>query len=153
MRILTTIALLPAVFAPHTGWHTGHTAVRACPGVSATRCVQAASWASTTRRHDCDACIPHRTLRALPPDGIILQVLVSAERPLSGRAFGAWPPTIRGSNLRGIEGIPSHYGVFQRAGRYRAEGVYVWAFFGRAHPTVAQLDAANAELHAVHLKR
>ena len=47
---------------PHTGWHTGSTAAQACPGMSATRCVQAASWASTIRRRDCAACIPRRTL-------------------------------------------------------------------------------------------
>lgn len=153
MRIVTALALLPAVFAPHSGWHTGHTAVRACPGVSAARCVQAASWASTIRRRDCAACIPHRTLGALPPDGIILQVLVSVERPPTGRAFGEWPPTIRRSNLSGIEGVASQYGVFQRAGRYGAEGIYLWALFGRAHPTLAQLDTANAELHAMQLSR
>lgn len=86
---------LPRGLRPHTGWHTGSTAAQACPGMSATRCVQAASWASTIRRRDCAACIPRRTLVALPPDGIILQVLVSAERPLTGRSFGEWPPTIQ----------------------------------------------------------
>jgi hypothetical protein len=99
------------------------------------------------------ACIPHKTLSALPPDGIILQISISLEHPSAGRNLENWPPTILRSNLSGIEGVPSRYGVFQRAGRYAGRSLYVWAFFGRAHPTTAQLTKANVELRTVELER
>lgn len=151
MRFLTALALMPVVFAPHHAWHTGHTQVRPCPGVSADRCAQATSWAATIPWHGCADCLPHQMIAALPPDGIILQVSVSAEHPLVGRRAGAWPPTIRAGNLSGIEGVPGQYGVFQLFARYGRRESYVWAFFGRAHPTRAQLAAANAELRTTRM--
>jgi hypothetical protein len=152
MRFLTALALMPVVFAPQPGWHTGHTRVHPCPGVSADRCVQATSWAATIPWRGCADCLPHAMIAALPPDGIILQVSVSAERPLAGRHAGAWPPTIRAGNLSGIEGVSGRYGVFQLFARYGQRDDYVWAFFGRAHPTRAQLAAANAELRAARMR-
>jgi len=58
---------------------------------------------------------------------------------------------IRAGDLSGIEGVSSRYGVFQLFARFGKVDAYVWAFFGRAHPTAAQLAAANAELHTVKL--
>ena len=87
----------------------------------------------------------------MPRDGIILQVTISSGTRLVGRRAGAWPPVIRPGNLSGIEGVSSRYGVFQLFARYGRRDVYVWAFFGRAHPTAAQLASANAELRSVRL--
>jgi hypothetical protein len=152
MRFLTALALVPVVFAPHHGWYTGHTRVHRCPGVSANRCVQATSWAATIPWHGCADCLPHAMIAALPPDGIVLQVGLSEEHPLVGRRAGAWPPTIGAGNLSGIEGVSGRYGVFQLFARYGQRDSYVWAFFGRARPTRAQLAAANAELRTALMR-
>jgi len=153
MTSLATLALLPALFSPQPGWHVGHQTVRACPGVAASRCVQAASWAATIPWHGCGSCLPHQMVTTLPPDGIVLQVDVAIERPLVARPTSAWPPTIRAENLSGVEGIPSRYGVYQLFARFGRLEAYVWAFFGRTHPTPKQLAAANLELATVRLHR
>ena len=152
MTALATLALLPALFAPHPGWHVGNQTARACPGVSASRCAQAASWAATIHWRGCGFCIPHQTLAALPPDGTILEIQVASERPPVAAA-GIWPPTIRSRDVGGLEGVPRRNGVYQRFARYGRLEAYVFAFFGRAHPTASQLAAANAELATVRLHR
>jgi hypothetical protein len=149
---LAALALVPAVFGQQAGWHVGHGATHACPGVSAARCVQAGSWAATVPWRGCGACLPNDVIEALPPDGIVLQVEVSVERPPTARRGSPWPPVIRAGGLSGIEGVPNRYGVFQLFARFDRVEAYVWAFFGRAHPTVAQLAAANAELRTVKLR-
>src|SRR5579859_7698886 len=99
MRSLMTLALLPALFAPQPGWHVGHQGVRACPGVSASRCVQAESWAATIPWRGCGPCLPHQMVASLPPDGIVIQVAVAVDRPRVARPARAWPPTIRAKDL------------------------------------------------------
>jgi hypothetical protein len=151
---LVLLSLLPALFAPRPGWHVGHGRVHACPGVSASRCVQATSWASTIRWRGCRECLPHETIAALPPDGIALQVTVARERPLVARRTLRWPPLIRARDVTaGFEGVPHRYGVYQLFARFGHVEAYVWAFFGRARPTARQLAAANAELQTVRLRR
>jgi hypothetical protein len=145
------LALLLAVSPPHfraaPGWHVGSRPARACPGVTASRCVQAPGWASTVRFRDCPDCVaPHRTLAHLPASGIVIQLLNARERP-SRIALGKWPVRIRRADVTaGGEGVPRRFGAVQRA--VRSGGVehllYVW--FGRAHPTRRQLARANAEL-------
>jgi hypothetical protein len=153
MTFAASLALLPALFAAHGGWHTGHDRVHACPGVSASRCVSVESWAATVPWRDCGGCLPHRTIASLPPNGIALQVFVAVEHPLVAKRRIAWPPTIRARDVvAGGEGIASRYGVFQLFARAGAREVYVWAFFGRAHPTRAQLARANAELATARLR-
>lgn len=145
---------LPALFAPNPGWHTGHGRVHACPGVSASRCVQAGSWAATVPWRGCGECLPHEMIAALPSDGIILQVTVAVERPLVARRGPAWPPAIRGRDVgAGFEGVSRRYGVYELFARFGRLEAYVWAFFGRARPSAAQLAAANAELRTVRLPR
>jgi hypothetical protein len=147
---LALVALLPLGFAPHGGWHAGQGPVHACVGVSAARCVQRESWASTIRWRGCSECLPHETIAALPPDGIALQVGFSIEHPPVGERTASWPPAIRPRDVGGgFEGVSSRYGVFQLAARFSAVDGYVWAFFGRAHPTPAQLARANAELRTI----
>jgi hypothetical protein len=145
--LLATLAVVPARFAPHAGWHAGHERPHACVGVTASRCVTAASWASTIRWRDCGWCLPHETIAALPPDGIALQISTTRERPLVARTTTGWPPRIAPRDVvAGFEGVPARYGVFQRFARFRGVEVYVWGWFGRAQPTRAQLSAANTEL-------
>ena len=99
---------------------------------------------------DCGNCVPpHRTLAALPPDGIVIQELNGTERP---SVFGArpWPPRIRARDVTGpFEGEPPKYGVFQFNGRTGSieRSLFVW--FGRAHPSAQQVVRANTELRTV----
>jgi hypothetical protein len=151
---LAVLALLPALFAPGPGWHVGHGSAHACPGVSASRCVQATSWAATIRWRGCGECLPHGTIAALPLDGIALQVTVARERPLVARRTLRWPPLIRARDVTaGFEGVQRRYGVYQLFARVGHVEAYIWAFFGRARPTAKQLAAANAELRTVRLRR
>src|SRR5690348_2833284 len=155
LALLGAAALAPARFAPRPGWHAGAGKPTACPGVSASRCSQATSWASTTPWRGCTACLPHKTIEALPPDGIALQIsLATEDRPPQWLNRKVWPVRIRSADVvSGFEGVSARFGVFQhyqRVGRYE---VTVWGFFGRARPTAAQLRAANAELAAARLPR
>lgn len=151
--IRAVLALLPAVFAPHAGWHVGHGPVHACPGVSPARCVQAGGWAATIPWRGCGECIPHDAIDALPPSGVVLQVDAAVEHPFVARRAPACPPTIHAHDIGSLEGVPSRYGVYQLFARFGHVEANVWAFFGRAHPTQAQLAAANAELRTVRLTR
>jgi hypothetical protein len=145
------LALLLVVSPPHfraaPGWHVGSTRAHACAGLSRSRCVQAEGWASTVRYRDCPDCVPpHRTLAQLPPNGIVIQLTYGRERP-ARMPLGAWPVRIRLKDVvRGFEGEPRRYGVFQRGVRTGTleRSLFVW--FGRAHPTPRQLRRANAEL-------
>jgi hypothetical protein len=148
------LAILLAVSPPHfqaaPGWHVGSRPARACPGVPASRCVQASGWSSTVRYRDCRDCIPpHRTLAHLPPVGIIIQLSNARERPARA-PLRSWPPRIRRADLHaGAEGVPLRYSYAQWF--IRAGGVehYLWVWFGRADPTRRQLARANAELRTV----
>jgi hypothetical protein len=149
---LAALLLVPAVFAPRAGWHVGNGPVHACPGVSTASCVQAGSWAATIPWRGCGECLPHAVISALPPDGIALQVDVAVEHPLVAGRAPVWPPTIRAHDIGGFEGVPARVGVYQRFARFGRVEAYVWAFFGRSHPTAGQLAAANAELRTVLLR-
>lgn len=150
----TQIALAPVQFAAAPGWHTGATKARACPGVSASRCTQAWSWASTVRWEDCRGCLPHETLSTLPRSGIIIAVSRVRERPVVAKRQIEWPVRIRAQEVTaGMEGVPSRYGVYQLFARLRGGNeVLVWAYFGRSHPTKAQLAAANTQLRSARLR-
>ncbi len=95
------LAVLLVVAPPHfraaPGWHVGYTRAHACVGVSASRCVSASGWASTVRYRDCPDCVPpHRALAHLPPDGIVIQLSNSRERP----PRAPWGNGRRGSGAR-----------------------------------------------------
>jgi hypothetical protein len=135
------------VFLALTGWHVGHTPVRACVGVPASRCIEARTWASTVPFRDCAACLPHRTLATLPPDGIVLQLGTSREASRYAPPRQRWPYAIRRRDVyTGGEGIPPRFAAVQRYFRVGRLDVMLWAFFGRAHPTDAQLGRANRML-------
>jgi hypothetical protein len=99
---------------------------------------------------DCGDCVPpHRTLTALPPDGIVIQELNGRERP---PVFGSkpWPPQIGAGDVTGpFEGEPPKYGVFQYTARTGSTERSLFVWFGRPHPTAHQLARANAELRTV----
>ena len=145
------LALLLVVSPPHfraePGWHVGSRPAHTCPGVPASKCVQAEGWASTVRYTDCGNCVPpHHTLAHLPPGGIVIQLSYGRERP-SKAPVGTWPPRIRARDLTvGFEGEPYRYAVFQTFVRTGTLERYLFVWFGRKHPTQHQLARANAEL-------
>jgi hypothetical protein len=147
------VALLLVVTPPHfraaPGWHVGSRPAHTCPGVPASRCVQASGWASTVRYRDCPTCVPpHHTLAHLPPAGIVIQLSYGRERPARA-PVGTWPPRIRARDLTvGFEGAPypPRNAVFQKFVRTGTLERYLFVWFGRAHPTRRQLARANTEL-------
>jgi hypothetical protein len=145
--------LAPAVLPPQPGWHTGHTAVHACPGVAASRCVQATTWAATIRWRDCAECLPHRTVAALPPRGIALQVTVAVEHPVPAWVpRDAWPPHVaRGAVGAPFEGLPARIGVYQHQALVGGVEVAAMIFFGRPQPTARQRAEASAVLARLKL--
>jgi hypothetical protein len=144
--------LAPVRFAPAPGWHVRHGTVHACVGVSAARCSQVTSSAATTRWRDCLECLPHRTLAAMPADGIAIQVSVAIEHPARVKPAFAWPPQIRRGDVNaGFEGLPGRIGVYQGSTRVDEREVFVFVFFGRGKPTARQLDRANTELRHARL--
>jgi hypothetical protein len=147
---LSLLNVAPPRFRSTSGWHVGHTGTQACVGVTLARCVQAEAWASTVPYRDCAVCTPPRkTLAALPPGGIVIQLSDVRERPSYG-PLGSWPPRLRVSQVGGFEGLPTRFGVIQVVRRSR-DGVehFLWVWFGRKHPTTDQLARANAELRTV----
>jgi hypothetical protein len=146
--LLSAPLLTPAHFVPAAGWHTRVGKVHACPGVPASRCVQAFSVASTTRWRDCVGCLPHRTVAAMRPGDIAIQVNVGLERnPQPGPA---WPPRVtRRKVAAGFEGLPGRIGTFQAYTRIGKREASVFIVFGRSRPTDRQLQRANAELRRV----
>jgi hypothetical protein len=139
----------PARFRPARGWFTGTSGPAAVkPDGEGTF-----TWASTIPyRDEANAVPPAKTLRRLPPDGIVINVSLSgpaAER----RAALHRPPSL--AHVHGVypwEGqvgtIPL-YPVSARVGhRYNVD---VWAFFGRRHPTAAERARADAELRRLQL--
>ena len=145
--------LVPASLPPQPGWHSGHTSVRACPGVAASRCVQATTWAATIRWRDCGECLPHRTVAALPPGGIALQVTVAVEHPVPGWVrLERWPPRVRsGEIVAPFEGLPARVGVYQHVALVHGIEVSAIVFFGRPHPTAKQAARARALLARLKL--
>ena len=138
-------------FRAAPGWYVGSKRMRSCVGGTRARCVQAEAWASTVPYRDCANCVPpHNTLAGLPPDGIIIQLIDARERPPYG-PFRSWPPQLHASQVHGpFEGEPSRFSVVQLVARSRdgvEHSLFVW--FGRPHPTAAQLARANAELQTV----
>jgi hypothetical protein len=145
--------LVPAALPPHPGWHSGHTAVHACPGVAASRCVQATTWAATIRWRDCADCLPHRTVAALPTNGIALQVTVAVEHPVPGwLPHRAWPPSIAPRDVAApFEGLPAQIGVYQHVALEHGVEVSAMVFFGRPRPTAQQAARAAALLARLKL--
>jgi hypothetical protein len=148
----TGLRLGPVQFPSGTGWHLRTGTVHACPGVSASRCSQVVSLASTTRWRDCLGCLPHRTLAPIPAGGIAIQVTVAIERPVRVVRTFAWPPQVNGAGVHaGFEGLPSRIGVYQASTLIGTREVSVFVWFGRGRPTVSQLNRANIELRHARL--
>jgi len=158
LALITAVALAFApgnpsavIFDRSPGWHVGATAARRCIGVPAGRCTEARSWASTVPFEDCAECLPRKTLAKLAPDGVVIQVTRTLERPPVARRAPVWPPTVRSSQIGSLEGVPPRIGVYQRFVRVGDSEITMFVFFGRAHPSAAQLEAANDKLSSSRL--
>ena len=137
---------------PANGWDVRRNGVHACPGVLAARCLEVTSLASTTRWRDCVACLPHKTLAAMPRNGIAIQITVAVEHPVRAGHTFAWPPQVRRAQVQaGFEGLPSRTGVYQAASLIKKREVSLFVWFGRSRPTVSQVSRANAELRRARL--
>jgi hypothetical protein len=146
--LLSAPLLTPAHFSSAAGWHTRVGQVHACPGVPASRCVQVFTVASTTRWRDCVECLPHKTVAAMAPGDIGIQINVARER--SQQAAPRWPPHVtRQKVVAPFEGLPGRIGTFQARARVGKREVSIFIAFGRARPTERQISRANAELRRV----
>lgn len=143
-RVVLPVTAPPARLRA-AGWHVGSARVPGCAG-----CVQTESWASTIAYRDpANQLPPHRTMAALPRDGVIVHVTRSWEpsppafiqrtHPLriTSRAVTA---SFEGNTTAGR--VSRWTGATWRAGSY----VSVWIIFGRSSPTAAQIRMAQAEL-------
>lgn len=139
--------LAPVRFAPAGGWQVRVGRAHACVGVSASRCSQVTTVASTTRLRDCLECLPHRTVDAMGASDIVIKTTLAVEHPSRIGHTCAWPASVTSRRVSaGFQGLPRRIGVFQCQTGVGAREVFVFIVFGRAQPTRRQLDRANAEL-------
>jgi hypothetical protein len=140
----------PATFAPTSGWYTGSSG----PAKVEPDGEYTSSWAATVQYRDLlNQFPPHQTLAALPPDGIAIVAWLTRTPGRRSELPPDQPPFELAHAHQGpFEGVPSDRETYQIAahvpGRF---DVTIWIFFGRAHPTREQLDAAQAELERLHL--
>lgn len=84
--------------------------------------------------------------------GIGIQVTIALEHPLRVHPTFVWPPRVSRSNVNaGFEGLPGRIGVYQGQTRVGTREVFVFIVFGRAVPTIRQLNRVNAELQRARL--
>ena len=112
--------------------------VHACPGVPASRCSQVRSVASTTRWRDCVECLPHRTLAAMPRNGIAIQITIAVEHPVRAVHTFAWPPQVKGAQASAGFGSAWPDRRLPSLEPYRQARNQLFVWFGR-RPTVRQL--------------
>lgn len=143
-KLTLPVAAPPARLAP-AGWHVGSARVTGCAG-----CVQTESWASTVPYRDAPNQLPpHRTMKALPPRGVIVHVTRSWEPSPPAWVHRVHPLRItRGAITASFEGNTTAGRVSRWTGATWRAGsdVSVWVIFGRPVPTAAQIRAAQTEL-------
>ena len=140
-------AVSPMKFVPASGWHVRTGRAHACPGVPASRCSQVTSLASTIHWRDCVECLPHRTVAAMPANGIAIQIGVAVEHPVRATRTFPWPAQVTRARVdAGFEGLPGRIGVYQGSMLVGGRELSAMVFFGRSRPTSRQLARANAEL-------
>jgi hypothetical protein len=160
LAILDSLRVRPAPFearlhAAHfpqaPGWRTRISA----PSADVPTCGrQRVSWAATVPFSDGPRQLPpHTMIEALPPDGIIMAVVqyVDTCRRLRGIPTRRPPLQLADATRSGFPGprgdeLPLYRIRGRFAGRYDLD---VWVFYGRRHPTKAQLAAAQRMLSGV----
>jgi len=141
----------PATFASAGGWDSGTSgAAKVQPDGQ-----QTWTWASTVPyRDEPFQFVPYKTLAALPPDGIVIDVQLfgpdQKQQPLRQ------PLRITtGDGPGSMEGLQPGIGLYGTGGRMPGQDydADVSVLFGREHPTPDQLARANAELARLDLPR
>jgi hypothetical protein len=141
----------PAAFSAADGWDTGTSgAAKVQPDGQ-----QTWTWASTVPyRDEPFQFLPHKTLAALPPGGIVIdvQLLGPDQRPSAAKS----PLQIAPADGPGsMEGLTPPYSLYSTGGRVAGQDydADVSVLFGREHPTAEQFARANAELARLELPR
>ena len=142
----------PVRFTQKPGWTAGVGVAHACPGVSADRCARVTSWSTNSTWRDCPDCLPRRTVAALPPDGIAIQLSLVREIPLTAKETTTWPLRVRAADVVSpFEGLPARIGVYRLFAQVKRYEVYALVLFGRSKPTASQLAAVNTQLRTARL--
>ncbi len=140
-------------FSRADGWHRGAGQTQACQGVTAARCTYRWIWTATAPWKYCANCAPHRTVKALPRNGVVISALIVTERPMAAKRLVAWPARIRAKDVfAGFEGLPGRIGVYQLFARIGSgREIILMVYFGQGRPTAGQISKANARLASVPL--
>jgi hypothetical protein len=136
--------LAPARFPARDGWQTGASAARA----------QTFTWAATTAFRDpAFSAPPGRTLDALAPGDVLIEVILSRAPGPDGGPPVALPIRLDGDAP--AQDFPGSAGTrwFQRIAGAVGDGrlIDVWVFAGRGDPTEAQIAAAQRMLDGLQL--
>jgi hypothetical protein len=147
-RQANTVA--PASFASTTGWHTGSSNHSGAPGQ------QAFTWASTTPFRDGPfAAPPTKTLAAMGPDDLLVEVFLSSEKGGAVPHGPALPFTLDGG--ASSQDYPGNTGArwFQQVYGTTTGGrvLSVWVFAGRPHPTADQVARAQHLIDGLQVPR
>jgi hypothetical protein len=138
--------LPPARLPAAAGWYFG-----ARGGTLRAEGGQTETWAATVPYRDPPLQIPpHRTLRQLPIDGIIIWVTLSRDSALRLRPFNA----VRISRpliANNFEGLPRGVGLYRATVRRRAYDIDIWVFFKTIRPAARVIARAQAELDRLRL--
>jgi hypothetical protein len=139
----------PATFAVAPGWSSGTSgSAELEPGGE-----QTTSWASTAPYRDQpDQFPPHKTLAALPPEGIVIVVWLSRHPGSRSRLPRQQAPFKIAHTPGSFEGVPSSRATYGSGAHVKGRfDVTLWVFFGRTEPTTEQLDRAQAEVDRLQL--
>jgi hypothetical protein len=111
------------------------------------------SWASTAPYRDQpDQFPPHKTLAALPPEGIVIVVWLSRHPGSRSRLPRQQAPFKIAHTPGSFEGVPSSRATYGSGADVKGRfDVTLWVFFGRTEPTTEQLDRAQAEVDRLQL--
>lgn len=139
-------ALPPARFPMEPGWFVG-----ARGGKLLAEGGQTETWAATVPYRDPPLQIPpHRTLRRLAPDGIILWVSLSRDSALRQRPFNSL--RIRRRLIsNNFEGLPRGIGLYRAVVRRPPYDVGLWVFFKSVRPAPRTIARAQTELDRLRL--
>jgi hypothetical protein len=152
--------VLPLRFPAAPGWYVGNGHVFRCPATTPP-CTESWSWTGTVGWRDPAVAQnwPERTTSALGRNGVMVAVTLIHDDPNHHERLASWPPRVTsaavhgGYRSTGIVGIPERIGVFRLFARLGPHSeTYVVVYFGRPHPTAAQLSAANARLASAATK-
>jgi hypothetical protein len=112
---------------------------------------QTETWAATVPYRDPPLQIPpHRTLRQLPADGIIIWIMLSRDSAVRLRPFNSLH--IRKQLIsNNFEGLPRGIGLYRATVRRRPYDIDIWVFFKTVPPDLRAIARAQAELNRLRL--